>query len=315
MLRSGNTWLFLLLCAIWGSTWLGIKAGIGAVPPLFFAGTRFAAAGAVMLAIAAATDWRPVSLPDCGRLAAASVLMVALCYGALFWGMLHVDSGTAAVIELGLTPVALLGFALVAGEELLTARKLMAMASGIAGLVVLFGPEAARAWSVDGSEDSLRVIGGLAIASAAVTYGWGSTVAGPLLRKYPTNLIAGATTLIGGGMLLAVSLAAEPGAQEALSGDWGGQAWVGWFFLVIFVSIIGYTIFIRLLRDIGASRAGMYAFVSPIVAVLLGVAFNGETLTSFDLLGMAIMLLSAWLAMSASDAAETPCRRVLTRRA
>jgi len=92
-----NGLLFLLLCAIWGTTWIGIKAGIDVVPPLAFAGTRFMTAGAILLAVSAVNGSLRVALRDWPRFAVASLFMIALCYGPLFWGMLYVDSGTAAV--------------------------------------------------------------------------------------------------------------------------------------------------------------------------------------------------------------------------
>lgn len=306
MSLSRSTYGFLLLCVIWGSTWIGIKAALDRVPPLFFAGTRFTVAGIVLLGWAVvANEWR-VERSDWGRLAAASILMVGLCYGALFWGMLYVDSGSAAVLELGLTPVALLGFALLLREEQFAIRKLFAICLGIAGLALLFGPAAARAWSAADAVARLHVLGALAVASAAMTYGWGSVLARPLLRKYSSTLIAGATTLIGGVSLLAVALTVEPGSWQALRGEWGVQAWAGWLFLVIFGSLIGYSLFIMLLRDIGASRAGMYAFVSPVLAVLLGAAVRGESVTLGGLAGMSVLLFAAWLAVGAREAVESP---------
>lgn len=105
-------------------------------------------------------------------------------------------------------------------------------------------------------------------------------------------------------MLLMVALAFEPGAVSALSGDWGMIAWLGWFFLVIFGSLIGYTTFMRLLRDIGASRAGSYAFVSPVIAVALGAAVFAERITVMDVIGIIVMLSGACLAMSGAPATE-----------
>ena len=112
------------------------------------------------------------------------------------------------------------------------------------------------------------------------------------------------TTALGGFILLVVSLFFEDGARDALSGDWGWAAWGGWLFLVLFGSLIGYTIYMRLLRDIGASRSGSYAFVSPAIAVLLGVILLGETVDVVDLAGMAVMLLAAWLALRPRNEAE-----------
>ncbi|MER8652559.1 EamA family transporter [Mesorhizobium sp. M0586] len=116
-----NTATFLVLCVIWGTTWIGIKAGIATVPPLMFAGTRFTVAGLLILS---ATRLRGAALPRVAkrswpRLFVVTLFMIPLCYGPLFWGMLYVDTGTAAVLELSLTPVTLLGFALLLGGRTL----------------------------------------------------------------------------------------------------------------------------------------------------------------------------------------------------
>ena len=303
MIRNRDIWSFLLLCLIWGSTWIGIKAGVATVPPLFLAGSRFTAAGMILVAIVVTRGEWTLRRADLPRLAAAAVLMIAICYGNLFWGMVFIDSGTAAVLEMGLTPVALLGFALLLGEERGTARKIAAIALGTAGLLVLFGPTAKAAWTNADADAGRRATGAVAVASAAVIYGWGSVIARPLLRVHSAMLVSGATTFGGGVMLLLASFALEPGAVTALRGDWGLEAWAGWLFLVIFGSLIGYSIYMRLLRDIGASRAGLYAFVSPVIAVLLGAVTLGEAVTRLDLVGMAILLFAAWLAMSEPDPA------------
>ena len=294
---------FLLLCVIWGTTWIGIKAGVEAVPPLFFAGTRFMTAGFVMLAACLLRGrMAPVARRDWPRLASTSLLMITFCYAPLFWGMLYVDSGTAAVLEMSLTPIALMGFALWLGEERFDRRRAGAIVLGICGLLILFGPTAyanLAAPAAAGASGAMRLLGAGAVAAAALTYGWGSVVARPLLRTYPSLEIAGITTFGGGGALLALSLAFEPGAVPALSGHWGMAAWSGWLFLVLFGSLVGYTVYMRLLRDIGATRAGAYAFVSPVVAVLLGMAFFGEHVRPADVAGMAVMLAAAGLAVLA----------------
>jgi drug/metabolite transporter (DMT)-like permease len=289
---------FVVLCLIWGATWIGIKAGIEVVPPLFFAGTRFVTAGLLLLAIAVVRGDRvALHAQDRLRFVIVSLLMISLCYGPLFWGMQYINSGTAAVLELSLTPVALLAFALLLGDERFEIKHAAAIGLGVTGLALLFGPEA-----LSGTGPSLniglQIFGGLAVASAAFTYGLGSVVARPLVERYPPFLVAGITTLLGGAVLLIYGLSFETGAMAALRGDWGLAAWAGWVFLVLFGSLIGYTLYMRLLRDIGASRAGSYAFVSPIVAVVLGVLVFGETIAPLDIPAMLLMLAGAYLAMS-----------------
>ncbi|MCH4547232.1 EamA family transporter [Rhizobium changzhiense] len=301
-----NQLRFLMLCMIWGSTWIGTKAGIEAVPPLLFAGTRFTAAGILLLLYTLAkSETARFKVQDGIRFVVVSILMITLCYGPLFWGMQYIDSGTAAVLEMSLTPIALLVFALLLNEETLDGRRILAIALGVCGLVVLFWPASAYV-SLPAAEafPGASLWGGLAVASAAFTYGYGSVLARPLLRTYPALFVSGVTTLVGGIALLIAAVAFEPGAVSALSGDWGTVAWLGWFFLVIFGSLIGYTTFMRLLRDIGASRAGSYAFVSPVIAVALGAAVFAEQITALDVIGIFVMLSGAYLAMSGAPATD-----------
>lgn len=206
---------------------------------------------------------------------------------------------------MSLTPIALLCFALMLREERQDLRRILAITLGVSGLIVLFWPSAA-ATNVSKPEAfaGASLWGTFAVASAAFTYGYGSVLARPLLRSYPAMFVAGLTTLIGGVVLLAVALLFEPGAISALSGNWGATAWVGWFFLVIFGSLIGYTTYMRLLRDIGASRAGSYAFVSPVIAVALGALIFSEDVTVTDVIGIIVMLSGAYLAMAEASAAR-----------
>jgi drug/metabolite transporter (DMT)-like permease len=300
-----NQLRFLMLCVIWGSTWIGTKVGIEVVPPLLFAGSRFTAAGALLLLVSLRNgEVGRFRVQDCGRFVAVSVLMITLCYGPLFWGMQYIDTGTAAVLEMSLTPIALLCFALLLREERLDLRRILAIALGVSGLIILFWPSAAATHvSQPEAFAGASLWGAFAVAIAAFTYGYGSVLARPLLRSYPAMFVAGVTTLIGGIVLLVVALVFEPGAISALSGAWGTTAWIGWFFLVVFGSLIGYTTYMRLLRDIGASRAGSYAFVSPVIAVALGGMIFSEDVTISDVIGIIVMLSGAYLAMAEAPAA------------
>ncbi|WP_404337743.1 DMT family transporter [Sphingomonas sp. MMS12-HWE2-04] len=288
---------FLLLCVIWGTTWIAAKASLESLPPLFLAGSRFTVAGAILLVPSILSRQWPVARTDFLRLLAAALLLIVLCYGALFWGMVYTDSGTSAVIEMGLTPVALLGFALAMGEEAFSYRKVAAIALGLCGLLLLFGTTAWQAWTQDHQGATLRILGALAVASAALTYGLGSVISRPLLRRYSATAVSGATIFLGGLILLPLSRLIEPGFTAATRLDWGVKTWSGWLFLVIFGSLVGYLIFMRLLRDLGASQAGMYAFVSPPIAVALGAVLRGERLGGLEVCGIVFLLAAAWLAM------------------
>src|SRR5690348_11411062 len=100
--------LFAAMALIWGLTWIAIKTGVAAVPPLFFAGTRFVAAGLLLLAWSrfaggSAGVRRSVQREDWPKLLVATLLMIVATYALLFWGTAHVASGLASVINLALT--------------------------------------------------------------------------------------------------------------------------------------------------------------------------------------------------------------------
>ena len=113
----------------------------------------------------------------------------------------------------------------------------------------------------------------------------------------PPTELAAMTNLIGGGTLLVASLMFEPGAWAALRFDWGIAVWASWLFLLLFGSLGATVVYLLLVRDWGASRTGTYAFVSPVVAVLLGVAVLGEQVHLNDAIGMALMLGAAGLVL------------------
>lgn len=303
--------LFAVVCVVWGATWIAVKVGIEAVPPVLFAGTRFTMAGAVLLGT---LWWRgaagPIARADLARLAAVTLLVIVGTYALLFWGAKFVSSGLAAILDLAFMPVMLLVVGVLLGEERLTPARAAGVALGVAGLLVLFGPQALDEGGREegGVGTAMWFAGGGAIVLSALTYSVGSVLARPLLRAYPPILISGTTTLGGGVVLVAGALALEPGATAALSGRWGGAAWAAWGFLVVFGSLVAYTAFLYLVREWGASRAGSYAFISPIIAVLLGVLALKEEVTFTDALGMAVMLAGAWLTLQSAEPAPTAPR-------
>lgn len=287
--------LFALMCVIWGATWIAVKAGIAVVPPLLFAGTRFIVAGLILLFLAKRRgDVTPVARPHLLRFAAVTALMIVGTYALLFWGIQFVSSGLASILDLAFMPVALLAIGTALGEDRFTRIRALGVAIGVAGLCILFGPKATAG---SGAGGVWELAGGGAIILSALVYSLGSVLARPLLRNYAPLLMSGTTTFGGGCMLVALSLALEPGAGQAMLGHWGIAAWAGWMFLVLFGSLMAYTIYMHLIREWGASRAGSYAFVSPVIAVVLGVLVFGESVTSLDGVGMVTMLAGAWFTL------------------
>jgi drug/metabolite transporter (DMT)-like permease len=304
MKRSTAYTLFLVMCIVWGLTWIAIKLGVAAIPPLLFAGTRFTAAGAILLvwqAVAARSEAAPLQIRrgDWRGMLIVSLLVIVATYSLLFWGMRNVASGLAAVLNLAFMPIALFGIGLAYGEERFTARQLVAVALGVIGLVVLFRPTTGSAGRGSG-----ELWGMAAILAGTLAYCWGSVLSRKLLRAYEPVLVSGVTCLAGGVMLLVLSLALEridaPTLRELLSPEIAAS----WLFLVVFGSLGAFTIYLRLVRDWGTAKAGMYAFVSPAIAVLVGIALSGETARASDFIGMALMLAATWFALGRAQSVE-----------
>jgi drug/metabolite transporter (DMT)-like permease len=286
--------LFAVMCLIWGATWLAMKLGVASVPPIFFAGTRFVAAGLALLLLAWLRDEvRRLGAREVARLVLVQLLMVVLTYAPLFWGIRYVPSGLTAVLDLALMPVSLLGFGIALGEEHWSLSRVIALGFGFAGLATLFGPQ------VVAPTDLLGLLGAAAIVFSAVVYSLGSVVARPLTTTTNAAFLSGLTMLPGGLLLTLGALAFEPGSLEAARFDWAVAAWGGWLFLVLFGSLVAFTAYIRLIAAWGPARAGSYAYVSPVIAVLLGVLALGEHVGLREGFGMALLLGAAFASLRA----------------
>ena len=285
--------LFTVLCLVWGTTFLALKTGVTAVPPAFFSGVRWTVAGIVLLA------WRQlhhqrIRVPPrlLRRVVVLSLVMISLCTTIQLYGLRQVSSGLGAVLSSALTPISMLGFAVAMRQERLTWRQGVALAIGIAGILVLYGPR-----TIAGQVMPTELLGAAAMAVGTIISCITSVLARPYMRVIPPAQMAGVTNLIGGVGLLALSLPLEPGAWQAANLNWGWAAWLSWLWLVFAGSLGASIIFFLLLRDWGASRTGTYAFVTPVISVLLGMVVLDEHVDAVQALGMALMLAGAGLAL------------------
>ncbi len=288
--------LFGVLCFVWGTTWLAMKVGIAVVPPGVFAGTRWTTAGLMLLMWRYARGQRlQIPMRLTGRLLLVAILMVSLNQVIQLYGLRFITAGLAAVLSSALTPIALLGFAVAMGQERFAWYQAGAIAIGVTGILVLFGPAA-----LAGRLDIWELLGAGGVIVGTLCYSAGSVMARPLMHSLAPAQMAAMTNLIGGAILLIASLIFEPGAGAALVHPWGWHAALAWLYLLLPGSILSTVIYFLLVRDWGASRTGTYAFVSPVVAVTLGTSLFGEKLDIGDVVGMGLMLIAAAIVLRRS---------------
>jgi len=293
--RTTNAALFALMCLVWGLTWWPAKVGAAHVPPIFLAAARFTIAGALMLAWAG-RDAGAVPRSAQARLIGTALLVNTGNYALLFWGIARVPTGLAAIVNFATIPVfSLLASRWIEGEAI-APRQVAAIALGTLGLALLFGTRVLGApGPAAAAADELWGLG--AIALGTLLYCLGAVLSRPIATTMPVLVLAGWQTLIGGIGLVALSFALEPVEVR----HW--RALAAWptlpalAFLVVAGSLAGFTIYLRLLRDWGAFRAGLYAFVSPVIAVAVGIVALSERFGWAESVGALLMFGAAAIAL------------------
>jgi drug/metabolite transporter (DMT)-like permease len=259
---------FAGLCVVWGSTWLAIKVGLRDLPPISFAGIRFALAALILFAIVAA---RGVRLPWAGRdwrlLLWTGFLTVTINYALVFWAELHISSGLAALLN---ATIPLFGLPLAhraLAAEPMTSHKVWGVLLGVLGLAIVFGAElggngALAAWASAGV-----VVASLAGAQAGVLIKAKGTHLDPAVLA-GVQMAAGSVPLLAGGAAL---------EGNPLLFDWTASALLSLAYLTVVGSVIAFLAYYWLIRNIEVTRVLLIPLITPLVAVGLGVVFLGES--------------------------------------
>ena len=289
--RASIVLAFAAVYLVWGSTYLAIRWVLESLPPLFTAGLRFLLAGAVLLAWAWFSERsRPEGRERVGLSQWKwSVVVGGLLFlggnGAVMWAEQRVTSGVAALM------VAFMPCCLVLLEWLGPARKVPAaltvvgLVTGTAGLVLLVG------LPVTGAPGGGRVdlVGAIVLLLGSFAWAAGSLVArsAPLARSHVRN---SGMQMVGGGVLLTIAGLAM-GEWSRLQAAHVTQASVlAWLYLVTFGSLVGFTAFAFLMRTVSPAKVATYAYVNPVVAVLLGWALASEPVTPRILIASAVIV-------------------------
>ena len=276
---------FAIIYFVWGSTFLAIRVGVHEVPPFLLAALRFFAAG---LALYGWMRLKGTPAPSRREWAGAfflGTLIFVIDYGCVFWAEQRVPSGIAAVV-LATIPVfiTLLEITFLRTQRL-TVRLCLALIVGICGVAVLVN----HSFSL--GEVPINRSGAIALLVAAFTW----SVATILTRRLPlpaSKPMSAAAQMLTGGVQLFV--------LTALSGEFAGfrvqaVSWNAWFallYLIIAGSIVGFTAYVWLLHYESPTKVGTYAYVNPVVAVILGYFLGGEAVGLRTLLGTLLVLVS-----------------------
>lgn len=278
---------FAAVYVFWGSTFLFIRFAVETIPPFVMSGGRFVLAGTLLYAVARARGAAPATRRQWRDAAVVGVLLMVLGNGAVVWSERRIASGVAAL----LVAAAPFWFALIEwlrpGGRRPTLAVTAGLVAGLTGIALLVGPARLGTAPVD-------PIAALVVLAGTVCWAAGSMYSRHADRPDSPLLGTAMNMLIGGAVLLALAgasgeLAAfEPARVTPRSA-------LSVVYLVVFGSLIAFSAYVWLLRVSTPARVATYAYVNPVVAVLLGWLVAGEPLTTRMLAAMAIILGSVAL--------------------
>jgi drug/metabolite transporter (DMT)-like permease len=281
-----KTWVcFGIIYLVWGSTFYAIRVGVHEMPPLLMAGARFFAAGLVLCAWALARGERLPGVAEWGAVSVMAVLIFVIDYGLLFWAEQRVASGTSAVILATIPAFMALSEIVLLGTQRLTVRLAAALAVGLAGVLVLVDP-----WIRVGGAP-IYTLGAVGLTVAALSW----SVAASLARLLPlpsSKLMSSGAQMLLGGALLGLLGAALGELHELDLRSITSGAWASLVYLTVAGSIVGFTAYTWLIQHVAPTKVGTYAYVNPLVAVLIGYYLGGEGLDGRTLIGTFCVIAS-----------------------
>jgi len=278
---------YVLLCVIWGSTWLVIKVGYGGLGPLTVASLRFLLAGLVLsIGMPLLKARWPRSAVEWGLVIWVGVILFGADYGLIYWSEQFIDSGLAAILFATL-PLVTIAFAhiYVPGDRI-TPRKLAGSLIAFVGVVSLFGDRLRV--DVSQSGPMLAMIGSAICAAGA---GVAMKRHGGALHPAALN---GPAMLVGSGALIAVALAS--GEHPRLPPD--ARTWMAIGYLAIVGSVITFLGYFSLLKTWSVTSLSFISVFTPAIALGLGFVFLGERPTPWTAAGAVLILAGVTLALS-----------------
>jgi len=276
---------FAIIYFVWGSTFLAIRVGVREVPPFLLAGMRFLIAGALLFLWMRFKETPAPSFREWSSASLLAILIFVFDYGFLFWAEKRVPSGIAAVMMAMIPAFMALSEILILRTQRLTMRLAFALLVGVGGVAVLVS----RSLSL--GEAPIETSGAIALVVASVSW----SVASALTRKLPlpaAKTMSSGIQMLAGGVFLTLAAAVLGEFRGFHIQSVSRAAWFSLAYLIVAGSIIGFTAYVWLIHHESPTKVGTYAYVNPVVAVLIGYFLGGEAIGPRTIMGTLFVLVS-----------------------
>lgn len=298
---------FAIVCTVWGTTYLAIRIAVETIPPLLLTAARFVTAGVLLFVVAHLRgDRAPRDRRTLLNIVAVGVLMVGLGNLSVVWAEQWVPSGLAALF-VATAPfwVAIIELVSRSGEEI-GVRRGAGMLIGFLGVAMLVTPRGAA-----GAFDIHFVLGALAIQAGCVAWQSGTLYGKRALSKVPP-LMSSALQMLSGGLVV---LIAGVAMGEVPRFHLTPRTFWALAYLTFFGSVLTYTAYVYALKALRMTTMSLYAYINPVVAVILGWLILGEQLTWVSIAAMCIILAGVALVQSARNVYSANATPAADRRA
>lgn len=276
-----------------------MRFGVEVLPPFLLASARYLIAAPLLLGLTAILQLKMwPTRQEMGRLAIIGVLMLGCGNTTVIWAEQYISSGLAALLVASIPLYAALIEVGMPGGEGLPVRGWIGVFLGFAGMVFLLWPGL-----VNGLHGNSREIV-VAAVTLAGALSW--TVASVISRRSTIRIngvAAAGWQMVFGGLFCLGLMVVSGGYHGA---KWGVQAWASILYLVVFGSLITYTAYIYLLDNVAVSKVATYAYVNPMIAVILGTIFLREHFVAVEYVGMGGILLAVFLVTSSKMKSGKP---------
>jgi drug/metabolite transporter (DMT)-like permease len=282
---------FATVYLVWGSTYFFIQRAVEHIPPFILGAIRFIIAGGILLGWCAIKGEKLFNWSHIKPALVSGLLMLFIGNGAVIWAEQSLASSLVAVL-VSSAPIWFVVLDKPKWKENLTSRNtIMGLIVGFIGVILLFSEQTSKAL---GTGNGHQVIGLIVLIIGAMSWAGGS-----LYSKYKSKSTS--ATVNTAWQMLAAGIAFIPGSF--INNEWSSfdvqsvtaGSWFSLFYLITMGSLAGYSAYVWLLQVRSATQVSTYAYVNPVVAVLLGVLFAGEHMTILQIAGLAVILLSVLL--------------------
>ncbi len=282
-----NLWIVYI---VWGSTYLAIALMVETMPPLLSAGARFIVVGLILLPFIAVRKGLRHIRPTRAQLLSAGFvgLMLPGANAVISVAEQDVPSGLAALLVASI-PLWVILLRMVARERV-TRQSLGAVLLGFAGVALVVKPEGGAS-----------IIGPLACIGAALMWATGSFASPRISLPRDPIVSVGWQSLLGGLIVLAAGFIGGEGGDIHPS-EWSTRSLLGLAYLITFGSLLAYSAYAWLLQNAPISKVSTYAYVNPVVAIVLGFLINDESISTMALIGAAVIVASVALVIRIESA-------------